>query len=279
MHKSWISAGLAFINLSLIAGFIVLTQGWLQKHLGLAGAPFLAVLCLALYVAVSKVIERRNPCELAPRPALLELAIGVVCGFLLFSMVMTLLWTVRAYHPQGISSASGPLAKGFALALSAGILEELLFRGLLFRMFSTLFGTWGALALTSALFGAAHLGNRGATTTSGLAIAVEAGILLGAAYAATTRLWLPIGLHFAWNFTESSVFGMTVSGNAMTPGLISGSLSGPNVVTGGAFGPEASIIAVIVCVGAALYFIRRIINLRLAEPPMWRKSNPPAQDS
>jgi membrane protease YdiL (CAAX protease family) len=278
MRKAWIRAGLAFVNLILIAGFIAVTQGWLQKHLGSAGAAVLALLCLTLYVAISKLIERRDPRELAARRAVPELGMGLAGGLLLFSLVMAFLWIARAYHPQGIAGETNAFAKGFALALSSGIIEELFFRGLLFRMFSTLFGTWGALALTSALFGAAHLGNRGATITSGLAIAVEAGILLGAAYAATARLWLPIGLHIGWNFTEASVFGMSVSGNAMSPGLIRGFLSGPNLLTGGAFGPEASIFAVILCVAAALYLVRRIRKLRLAEPPMWRNSKSPAQD-
>jgi CAAX protease family protein len=278
MRKAWIRAGLAFVNLVLLTGFIVATQGWLQRRFGSAGAGVLALLCLALYIAISKLIERRDPRELAPR-AVPELGMGLAGGLLLFSLVMAFLWIARAYHPQGIAGATNAFAKGFALALASGIIEELFFRGLLFRMFSTLFGTWGALALTSALFGAAHLGNTGATITSGLAIAVEAGILLGAAYAATTRLWLPIGLHIGWNFTEASVFGMSVSGNAMSPGLIRGFLSGPNLLTGGAFGPEASIFAVIVCVAAALYLIRRITKLQLAEPPMWRNRKPPAQDS
>lgn len=160
------------------------------------------------------------------------------------------------------------------LAVLAGILEELLFRGLLFRLSSKILGTWGALLVTSALFGAAHAANPGATVSSSLAIALEAGILLGAAYAATGRLWLPIGLHLGWNFTEGSLFGMTLSGNAMGSGLIRGSLDGPQILTGGEFGPEASIVAVILCLCLAAYFIRRIIKFNRVEPPVWRRARP-----
>ena len=113
------------------------------------------------------------------------------------------------------------------------------------------------------------MANPGATRTSALAIALEAGILLGAAYAATERLWVPIGLHIAWNFTEGSVFGMSVSGLNKVTGLIQGSLQGSRLLTGGAFGPEASIVAVAVCLLGALYFLYRMLRLHRVEPPVW----------
>src|SRR5471030_2266301 len=81
----------------------------------------------------------------------------------------------------------------------------------------------------------------GATIGSSVAIALEAGILLGAAYALTGRLWLPIGLHLGWNFAEGSIFGMAVSGGSQKGSLITGELHGSNLLTGGVFGPEASI--------------------------------------
>jgi hypothetical protein len=104
---------------------------------------------------------------------------------------------------------------------------------------------------------------------------LEAGVLLGAAYALTGRLWLPIGLHIAWNFTEGSIFGMSVSGNstagtAADSALLRGSLSGPQILTGGAFGPEASIVAVTVCLLVAIYFLYRTVKLGRIEPPAWR---------
>jgi hypothetical protein len=119
------------------------------------------------------------------------------------------------------------------------------------------------------LFGLAHLANPAATVTSSVAIALEAGILLGATYAATQRLWLPIGLHVGWNFTEGSVFAMTISGHTIATGLLKGSLSGAPLLTGGAFGPEASLVAVLVCLAAALFFLWRVVKLHRVEPPIW----------
>jgi membrane protease YdiL (CAAX protease family) len=270
LRKTWKEVGFGLLNLLAVVLVLVGIQPLLHKYLGAAGAAVLAVLCLGTYVAASRWIERRRPTELAAHRALPEVAAGMLVGLGLFCLVMGVLWVAATYHPEGWG-AQPLLARGFLFALMAGIVEEILFRGLLFRVFSKILGTWGALLFTSALFGLAHAGNHGATVSSSLAIALEAGILLGTAYAATSRLWLPIGLHVGWNFTEGSLFGMTLSGNNMGTGLLRGSLRGPQILTGGEFGPEASIVAVIVCMATALYFARRIVKLHLAEPPIWSK--------
>lgn len=271
MRESWKEVGLGLLNLAVIVLMVVTGQPMFRKYLpNGVGRALLALLVLAAYVAASKWIERRTPSELAVSRLLPEVAAGFVAGLLLFSSVMAILWAAGAYHPAGRGTAS-VLARGFGAAFAAGVVEETVFRGLLFRLSSKLLGTWGALLFTAALFGAAHAFNPGATVSSSLTIALEAGVLLGAAYAATQRLWVPIGLHIAWNFTEGPIFGMSVSGGSMSAGLIRGSVSGPRILTGGQFGPEASVVAVILCLAAALYFMRRIVALHRVEPPAWRK--------
>lgn len=274
MRKAWKEAGLGLLNFIVVITAVSVAQLAMQKYIGpmgAAGAAILAVLCVGVYIAGCGWIERRAPAELGIPRAPIELASGMVLGLVLFSGVMLVLWAVGVYHPAGRGSHQ-QLGSGFALAVTAGFVEEILFRGLLFRACSKVAGTWGALLLTSALFGAAHAANRGATVSSSLAIALEAGVLLGAAYAATGRLWVPIGLHIGWNFTEGSVYGMTLSGNTMGEGLIRGTLAGPHILTGGEFGPEASIVAVILCLCVAIYFLRRMVMLKRVEPPAWRQA-------
>ena len=249
---------------------LVLLQPVVRKYMSSAGAGIMAVLVLATYILASRLIERRIPDGVAANRALPECGTGMALGFVLFATVMMILLAMGSYRPAGWGTTSG-LANGLFFAVLAGITEEILFRGLLFRLSAKIVGTWGALIFTAALFGLAHLANRGASIRSSVAIALEAGVLLGAAYAATQRLWLPIGLHAGWNFTEGSLFGMTLSGNTMGVGLLRGSLSGPEALTGGAFGPEASMIAVLVCLVAALFFLWRIVKLHRVEPPMWSK--------
>lgn len=271
LRKPWKEAGLGLLNLVVVFLVVLAVQPVLHRFFSDAvGAAMLTLLVLATYIAASRWIEQRALSELSINHLLPETAGGFAGGLALFATVIAILWIAGVYHPGGRGVAIG-LASGFAAAVVAGVVEETLFRGLLFRLSSKILGTWGALLLTATLFGAAHAFNPGATFSSSLAIALEAGVLLGAAYAATQRLWIPIGLHIGWNFAEGSIFSMSVSGNTMKEGLLRGSLSGPQILTGGQFGPEASIVAVIVCLAAALYFILRMVRRHLTEPPAWSK--------
>lgn len=264
--------GLGILNLVIAVALLIAVQVVAHGHvpdlvLGIIGAAIMA----AVYLVGGRLIERHQPAELTGTAGVREFACGLALGFCLFSTVMLLLWPVSVYHPVGRGTSAG-LGAGAVAALSGAVIEEVMFRGFLFRLVAGLAGTWWALLVTSALFGAAHAFNPGATVLSSIAIAVEAGVLLGAVYALTGRLWLPIGLHAAWNFTESTVFGMSVSGFGATKGLIVRTLKGPTILTGGEFGPEASIVAVLVCFSAALLILWRVAQLGRVHPPSWRRT-------
>ena len=274
MRQSWKEFGLGMLNLLLVIVVIALWQPLLHKYIPAAGPIVMAALVFLAYWLSSLYIERRKPVELAPSRALPEIVGGLAMGIALFSSVMGVLWAFGCYHPSGWGRIPH-LASALVFTVLAGVLEEVLFRGLLFRLFSRLLGTWAAFAITAAFFGAAHAGNPGATVGSSVAIAIEAGILLGAAYALTNRLWVPIGLHIGWNFCEGSIFGMAISGNTMEPGMIRGTLQGPPLLTGGAFGPEASLIAVLLCFAVAVMFLFRAIKLHHIESPAWIRAKQP----
>ncbi len=116
------------------------------------------------------------------------------------------------------------------------------------------FGSWVAFAVSAAVFGFSHLGNPNATVFAATCIALEAGVMLGAFYALTGGVWVSIGVHMAWNFTQGYVFGIAVSGTELGPAI---ARSMPNVtipewLTGGAFGPEASLPGLVVCLAVGL---------------------------
>jgi membrane protease YdiL (CAAX protease family) len=142
---------------------------------------------------------------------------------------------------------------GFEAAAAAT--EELLFRGILFRIIEDRFGTWVALTATSLVFGVSHLTNPHATLWGAIAIAIEAGGMLAAAYAATRSLWLPIGLHFGWNLAEGGIFGTQVSGSNTPEGLLHSTTSGSTLLSGGEFGPEASILSIVACTLVTVVFL------------------------
>lgn len=178
-----------------------------------------------------------------PRFAGRGLASGLGLGALMFSLVVLELTLGGHYHVTGVHW-SWDLAIAVLLAAAGAVLEEALFRGVVFRLIEEWAGSWIALAFSAILFGAAHAFNPGATWISTVAIALEAGVLLGAAFVVTKNLWFPIGLHFAWNYFEGPVYGTQVSGHAFSASLLTAHIAGPPWLTGGAFGPEAGVPAI-----------------------------------
>lgn len=224
------------------------------------GGSFVACLAMVvLYALLVRWMERRKVRELSPVRGVPLALVGIVIGAALFCAVYAILWAMGVAAWQGFGSTAFVVHTAIPAAI-AGVGEELTIRGGVFRILEDSFGTLVALVVSAALFGLLHAANPGATPVSTAAIALEAGILLGAAYAATRNLWFPIGLHFAWNFTEGGVFGAAVSGGGAGHGLLSMPLKGPVIFTGGDFGPEASVIAVAVCLAASVVLL--VVTIR-----------------
>ncbi|OUC98682.1 CPBP family intramembrane glutamic endopeptidase [Streptosporangium minutum] len=213
---------------------------FLTLLLGLATAA----LAVFVYARMVRWSERREPVEVARQGATRALTRGTLIGVALFAAVIVNIALMGGYRIDGLGSLTGAIGLiGFMAA--AAVTEELLFRGILFRIIEERTGTWVALALTALLFGLSHLFNPHASLWGALAIAIEAGGMLAAAYAATRTLWVPIGVHFGWNFAAAGIFGTEVSGNGAVEGLLHGVTSGNALLTGGEFGPEASLYAVV----------------------------------
>ena len=77
-------------------------------------------------------------------------------------------------------------------------------------------------------------------------LGIESGLLLGAAYLLTRRVWLCTALHLAWNFAQGAVFSIAVSGQSGA-GWLRSSLTGPLWLTGGVFGAEGSVVSFVLC--------------------------------
>ncbi|MEV6632623.1 CPBP family intramembrane glutamic endopeptidase [Actinoplanes sp. NPDC051470] len=206
---------------------------------GLVGA----VVAVVVYAVVMRHVARRETPEIARRHAVPHLLVGVAIGVVFIGVSILAVVTEFSFS-RAPGSALSIVASMAAVSFGAAVTEELLFRGLALQALERLFGSWVALAVTALLFGFLHLANPGATVWSSVAIAVEAGVLLGAAFLWRRNIWLVVGLHFAWN-TAVGLLGIPVSGHA-ADGLLVARPTGPELLTGGQFGLEASIIPVVV---------------------------------
>ncbi|MBF8191038.1 CPBP family intramembrane metalloprotease [Nonomuraea sp. K274] len=218
----------------------------------------LAVAAVVIYRWLCRTVELRPSVpELEKTNRWSQLRRGTLLGGGLFTVLMLLIAMFGGWQDVSWGSFGGLLGTAGMMA-SVAVIEELLFRGVLFRIMEERTGTVIALVVSTALFGATHLVNVNATLWGTLSIALTGGAMTTAAYIATRSLWLPIGLHFAWNFTHTGIFGVILSGSDVAPnGLLNVTLSGPSALTGGTFGPEASLLALLVCVVPTILLLRR----------------------
>lgn len=276
--------------LQLIAGIVILAvvvqiAGLLTRSLvgavlggsssapsALVSAVVVALVSLGGYWCLIRLIARRPVTEIEATGTLQELGVGLAIGALLMGAVVAVLALLGAYRVTDIGWDDG-IVLGLAAGVSAGVAEEIVFRGLLLRLLEDWLGTWWALGLTAALFGVLHLGNPEASAFGAVAIALEAGILLGACYLLTRRLWLAIGVHAAWNFVQGGIFGSDISGTGSGRGLIEARFPGPDLLTGGDMGLEGSLVAVLVCTAAGVAMLLAVYKRGLVVAPLWRRKH------
>jgi membrane protease YdiL (CAAX protease family) len=142
--------------------------------------------------------------------ALRELAIGMLMGFVLIVLSVSILqltgWASFSFNGFSIGLLLYLLCVLGILVISA-MYEEILFRGYIFQSLIEGSSFWIALGLFSLLFGAAHLSNKGVNVFS-IAVTIIAGVFIGVLYFKTRALWMCIGTHFIWNWMMGPLFGM-----------------------------------------------------------------------
>lgn len=236
---------LGAVAIILVQGlFLVLTER-IEGAGSLLLTLLMGLLAILVYKLIMKYVARRPIPELSGQHAGMEAVRGVITGAI-FIAVSTLIIVLLGGYSFQWAAAADPgsiLMTSIGTALGAAVVEELVFRGLMLQAIQKLGGSWIALAITSLTFGAFHLGNPGATLWSALAITLEAGVLLGAAFLWRRNLWFAMGLHFAWNALEGAL-GIPVSGLS-SAGLFTVKANGTALLTGGDFGLEGSIVTVI----------------------------------
>lgn len=240
-----------------------LSTPWPGQPIGMALQVAAAI--LVMWFVATK-IAGRPVHEFERQGAMRELAYGGIIGAGIVTITVLVLLAVGAYEITNVTVGRG-LLTGLLLGLGSAFGEEVVMRGILLRVLIGKLGTAAALAITSLMFGLLHLGNPHSSLLGAIGIALQAGLLFGAAYLLTRRLWLAIGIHAAWNFTQTAIFGLNVSGVPTEPGLLVAHLQGPEWLSGDGVGIEGSIVTI------TLGLIMSLVMLRVAITKKSRSSS------
>lgn len=230
----------------------------------LRGETAAAIGSVAGLLLLGRLVERRPPSEIGFRlhHSVRQLGAGCAGGAAFMMAVTGVLALAGWYRVGGEGNPKGGalwfMAWSASVFLGVAVFEEIMSRGVIFRVIEERAGSWWALAISSTIFGAGHIGNPNAGVLAAVSIAVAAGILLGGAYMLTRTLWPAIGIHWTWNLFEGPVFDFPVSG-LDTASIVRARVRGPELWTGGKFGPEAGLVVLLLgaAAGAALLAVAR----------------------
>jgi len=268
------------IGLIVCGGIVGVGQTLIQKALDLTsidkdlknliGGIFVAILAIISYTYLFKFYEKRKITEFSKNGIIKNLTIGIVLGVILQSLTILVIYLKGGYSVISINPVLF-IIPPLTIAFTSAVFEETLFRGIIFRITEEKLGSYIALIISALIFGALHLTNPNSSLSAGIGLVIQAGLLLAAAYIYSRNLWFPIAIHFAWNFTQSAIFGANVSGNAISKTLITSKIEGAEWFTGGQFGPEGSIQATVFCLIATIILL--ILSQKEGKiiKPYWKK--------
>jgi hypothetical protein len=272
------------VVLSLALAFALKALPWLDGN-DLALSSLVLLPAAAAATALLLTIADRRPLAAICLPvndlAWRHLAFGTVVGLGLSAGIIGLQWAAGWVEIQ-YGALEGSLTEvmwapslgvGFLVILSAAAAEELLFRG--YGLQQLMRGTrpWAAVIFSSVIFGLVHATNPNSSTVGIVNTALFGG-LFGLPLLRQRSLWIPIGMHFGWNFSlaclGANVSGLTIrlTGMEIVP-------VGPAVWSGAEYGPEASLLASLAVVVAGLLLWR--LPLRANDAPvLWDPDPRPA---
>ncbi len=213
--------------------------------------------------------EKRKVEEFSSNGFLKNIIIGTLIGATLQCLTMAVIYFAGDFKIISTNSFSSIITP-FAIALSVAIFEETLLRGVVFRITEEKLGSNISLLISAIIFGAVHLTNPNSSLISTICTALV-GFIFGALYIYKRNLWLPIAVHFSWNFLQSGIFGAVTSGNEKTNSLLNTKIAGSELITGGSFGPEGTIQATILWLIVSVILMVVITKQDKLIQPFWKK--------
>lgn len=249
------------------------------------GAPVLVISTLGTFAAAA--VANTLALRIYDRGTLADIGLGWTAasrrnlsfgllgglGAALVVVVLPLVLRLADFEPVPNEHLSWPSLLFVSILLLFGAVgEEMLFRGYGFQVLVRSIGAFATILPVAVLFGLAHSQNLNFGPLA-LFNTILWGVVLGYAYIRSGDLWLPIGLHFGWNWAlpmlgvNLSGFTMDVTGYAMhwkTGGLLNATAGG--LLSGGAYGPEGGLLTTAVAIGLFFYLVKAPIQHQEGSP-------------
>lgn len=203
-----------------------------------------------------RIIEKRPASELVIKP--LVIALSGLCGALIIGLPIAILFALGIYTVVETNSGNG--IAGIALVIfAAAFLEEIIFRGVLFRIVEKWFGVWIALILPSILFSVLHIFNDNWGGWLPLVSVVLLGLMWSLIYIYTRNIWACALNHAMWNYTIV-LTGLPLTGLQEWRDLapIKSEFHGASWLSGGSAGPEVSVLSIVVVLTIVIIYVLRL---------------------
>ena len=239
------------VLIQVIAGKILPETSLSKDYRNLVKGIIVSATIIGTYSLLFRFYEKRRISELSATGLGRNLLGGLALGVVLQCLTIFVIYLFGGFEIISQNPWTFVIIP-FSVTLTVAVIEEILIRGIIFRIIEEKLGSYAALVISALIFGALHLANPNSTLLTGLYITIEAGLLFGAAYIYSRSLWFCIAIHFAWNFMQSGIFNAVTSGTEKTSSLFNTNITGNTLITGGAFGPEATIQATLFCLTATL---------------------------
>ena len=270
------------IGAGICVGLVILvntvTEDWLPlfpSRPDLANLSSALLTCLVVFFAYSllyRAYEKRKISELFGRLQPLHILRGLLFGAGLVALVFGVMFLTKSFTVSVRQPAENMLP-AFSDAIMAGIVGEIVLRGIVFRILEEWIGSVFALCISALFFFTAHGLNPNLSWPAAIGVMFEAGLLIPALYIYTRSLWVPICFHFAWDFFPPGLFNAPNSGTVFNRSLYLTHISGSSWFTGGSFGPKASIQAILLFAFCAIFLIKKCAGENKMLAPSWKRGN------
>jgi len=192
-----------------------------------------------------------------------EVSVGFSISTIAICSVFVIEWSFGILEITAFRFDIEELIKVLPIFAVGAVVEEFIYRGMMLSGILVLWSKkWLAVVCTAVLFGLIHIGNPNATELTVISTSLG-GVMYALAYLWSERLWMPIGLHFAWNFIQGFILGFPVSGFAVN-GIIEQTTTGDAIITGSTYGPEGGLIGisarVVVILLLFVWYKKHILN-------------------